>query len=80
MAKLAKFNFTVYYQLGKSNVEVDTLSRIPWDQNIRAEVVEVIFKDALEGPNALMETYDCHKKAISSLNLESPPAWMIVAD
>ena len=28
ISKLAKFNFTVYYHLEKSNVEVDTLSRI----------------------------------------------------
>ena len=34
IAKLAKFNFTIYYCLGKSNVEADVLSRIPWDQNI----------------------------------------------
>ena len=30
IAKLAKFNFTVYYHSGKSNIEVDALSRIPW--------------------------------------------------
>ena len=35
ISKLAKFNFMIYYYLGKFNVEVDALSRIPWDQNIR---------------------------------------------
>ena len=64
MAKLAKFNFMVSYQLDKSKVEADALSRIPWDQNIRAEVVEVIFKATVEGPNALMGIYACHMKAV----------------
>ena len=44
IAKLAKFNFMIYYHSGKSNIEVDALSRIPWDQNIRAEAVKAIFK------------------------------------
>ena len=31
IVNLDKFNFTIYYHLGKSNVEVDALSKIPWD-------------------------------------------------
>ena len=80
IAKDAKFNFTAYYCLGKSNIEADALSRIPWDQNIRPEVVDAIFKAAVEGPDTLMEIYAFYKKAISSLILESPPAWMTVAN
>ena len=80
IVKLPKFNFTVYYQLGKSSIEVDALSGIPWDQSIRAEVAEAIFKATVEGPNALMEIYACHEKAISSLILESPPVQMTVTD
>ena len=80
IAKLAKFNFMVYYHLGKSNIEADALSRIPWDQNIRTEAVEAIFKVIVEGPNALMGIYACHKKTIRSLILESPPAQMTIAD
>ena len=52
------------------------LSRIPWDQNIEADAIRDIFKVAVEGPEALMEVYTCHKRAISSLILESPPTWM----
>ena len=51
MAKLAKFNFTVYYILGKSNVEGDAMSRVPWDQNIRAEAVRAISKATVECPD-----------------------------
>ena len=37
-------------------------------------------KAIVEGPSALMEIYACHEKAISSLILESPPAWMTIAN
>ena len=80
IAKLVKFNFMAYYCLGKSNVEADALSRIPWDQNIRAEVVETIFYTAVEGPDTLLEVYAFHKKDISSLILESPPTQMTIVD
>ena len=56
------------------------LSGIPWDQNIKAEAVEAFFKAAVKGPDTLMEVYACHEKAISSLILESPPAWNTVTD
>ena len=42
IAKLTKFKFTIYYQSGKSNVDV--LSQIPWGQNIKPEAVEAILK------------------------------------
>ena len=29
IAKFAKFNFTIYYHSGKSNVDMDALSQIP---------------------------------------------------
>ena len=64
IAKLAKFNFMVYYHSEKSNEEADVSSRIPWDQNIRADVVEAIFKATVEGPDALMEIYACHRRLL----------------
>ena len=53
IAKLAKFNFMIYYPPEKSNVEANALYRIPWDQSNRTEAVEAIFKATMEGPNAL---------------------------
>ena len=74
--KLAKFNYTIHYHLGKSIIEADTLSRVPWDQNIEVDVVGAIFKAAVDGPETLMEIYTCHRKAVSYIILESPPTWM----
>ena len=34
----------------------------------------------MEGPDALMEVYACHEKAMRSLILESPPTQMTVMD
>ena len=76
IAKLAKFNFTIHYHSGKSDVDADALSQIPRDQNFKTNTVGAIFKAAVNGPGALMEIYTCHKRAIGSFILESPPAWM----
>ena len=59
---------------------MDALSRIPWDQSIRAEACQGHLHHCHEVPDALMEIYTCHEKAISSLILESPPVWMTVTD
>ena len=80
IAKLTGFSFTIYYHSSKSNVDADALSWIPWDQNIKAEAVEAIFKAAVEGPYALMEVYAFHEKAIGSLILGSPPTQMTMMD
>ena len=61
-------------------MEGDSFYRIPWDQSIRAEAVEAIFKVAREGPDALMGIYACHEKAVSSLILGSPPVQMSIVD
>ena len=76
IAKLANLNFTIHYHSGKSNVDADALSQIPWDQNIEVDPVGAIFKATVDGPAALMEVYTCHQRAISSLILESPPTLM----
>ena len=76
ITKLAKFNCTIHYHLGKSNVNADAFSRIPWDQNIDVDAVRAIFKATVDGPETLMKVYTCHERAISSLILESPSTWM----
>ena len=63
----------VYYHLGKYNIVADALLRIPWDQNIKAKAVGAVFKADVEGPEAIMEVYACHEKAISSVIMECPP-------
>ena len=80
IAKLAKVNFTIHYSSGKSNVNADTLSRIPLDQNIDVDAVGPIFKAAIDVPEARMEVFTCHKRAISSLILEFPSTQMTTTE
>ena len=76
IAKLAMFSFTIHYCSRKSNVSADTLSRIPRDQNTEVNAVRTIFKATVDGSEALMKVYTCHKRAVISLILESSPTWM----
>ena len=62
--------------LKKSNINADALSQIPWDQNIEADTAGAIFKAIVDGPEALLDVYACHKEAISFLILESPSTLM----
>ena len=74
---LAKFNFTIHYHLGKSNVNADTLSRIQWDQNIEAYAVGAIFKATVHGPEVLMEVYIVMRGLSVPLSWNPlPPEWL----
>ena len=45
VASLANYNFVIKYQSGKQNIEVDVLSRIPWDVESRSD--PILIKSAL---------------------------------
>ena len=57
VAQLASYNFTVMYKSGKTNIEVDPLSRIVWDRELTSEAVRVILDTAMEGSSPLVEIY-----------------------
>ena len=46
MTVLAHYLFKIHYMLGKINVEVDALSRIPWDEMIENEVIKAIINQS----------------------------------
>ena len=45
IAQLANYNFTIQYRSGKQNIDVDALSRIPWD--IESTNDPILIKSAL---------------------------------
>ena len=57
---LANYNFHIYYQSGKSNVEADALSRIDWekeDKTLQADSIQAIVTAAITGQgNDYIET------------------------
>ena len=52
---LAPYNFTLHYRSGKSNVNADALSRIPWDREIPKRVTQAIIDAKLNGPPGVAE-------------------------
>ena len=68
---LAKYNFHIHYQSGKSNTEADALSRIDWekdDKTLPADSIQAIVTAALIGQgNNYIETIPCSPQIIESL-------------
>ena len=59
---LANYNFHIHYKSGKSNVEVDALSRIDWekcDETIHADSIQAIVAAAIVGDLAYIEAISC---------------------
>ena len=71
VAGLANYNFHIHYRSGKSNVEVDALSRIDWekdDKTLPADSIQAIVTTALIGQgNDYMETIPCSPQTIELL-------------
>ena len=70
IAGLANYNFHLYYQSGKSNVEADALSRIDWgkaDKTLPADYIQAIVTATLTGQgNDYIVTIPCNSQAIES--------------
>ena len=51
VASLTNYNFKIFYKSGKLNVEVDALSRIPWENtqvdNIEPLIVKMMLQSKL---------------------------------
>ena len=60
VASLANYNFKLHYRSGKLNVEVDALSRIPWEweealHTLDAVVVTAIISRGYNGDSSIPE-------------------------
>ena len=68
VASLANYNFHLHYQSGRSNMEVDALSRIDWgknDQTLPAESIQTIVTATLTGQgNDYIKVIPCSHQAI----------------
>ena len=54
IAGKANYNIDIHLQLGKPNVEADTLSRIKWNKLIMSEAVQVVIANiaqSIDSPN-----------------------------
>ena len=54
----------------KSNVEVDALLKISWDQPLESETIQDIFFVVISGPKACMEVCTCSIKGCKILQVD----------
>ena len=78
ITKHAPFSFTIYYKSGKSNLEADSLSRVPWDKVIKPDTVLAIIKAAVKGLKALMKVCACSTKAMESVLFDTLQSQMVM--
>ena len=61
VASLANYNFKIFYKSGKLNVEVDTLSHIPWEsaqiEHMEPLIVKTMLHSKLESETSLPNEY-----------------------
>ena len=62
LMSLANYNFAIYYKVGKTNVDADALSRIPWEEHnkhIEVDLAHAIISNATQS-TALTKAYSCN--------------------
>ena len=82
VARLANYNFYLYYHSGRSNVEADALSRINRgkdDQTLPAECIQAIVTSANTGQGKhYIDIITCSPQAIESFTLPVPKNTQVV--
>ena len=67
VANLANYNFRLHYRTGKSNVEADALSRIPWDWVIDEETISSLMANVVSKSGSVVESYLNTKLPVHSM-------------
>ena len=82
MAALAVYNFTLNYRLGKSNVDADALSRIPWDreQTVDPGTVGHLLGTVITKVGCVIECYTGHTATMPEHVPKMEPSKMSVTD
>ena len=67
-------NFNLYYKPGRTNIDADTLSRLPCSEQIPNEEVQAILKGCLEQPQFLWEAHACSARITEELKGHLKPS------
>ena len=69
VAALAAYNFTLHYRPGKTNIDADALSRIPWDreQTVDPRTVGHLLGNVITKAGCVMECYTRHTTTVPEL-------------
>ena len=76
VSAIALMNFRIHYKPGKSNIDADALSRIPWSEHVSDEEVQATLKGCLEKPECLWEAYACSVQILEDLQQNMEPSKM----
>ena len=87
VAQLAKYNFSIQYKMGKTNIKANALPRISWDWMISNEAARAILDAIIEGTISLVEVYAENMHVATAIPDEvlppcnlSPLAWDVAQE
>ena len=82
VAALAAYNFTLNYRPGKTNIDTDALSRIPWnkEQMVKPETVGHLLSNVISKMGCVIECYKGHTTMVPEPILKAEPEKMSVSD
>ena len=90
ITNLANYNFWLFYQAGKTNIDADALSRVSWlgcmpddsstHLKVTAAAVQAVQEAALEGPVSPIEAYSCDLHIMDAVQDSQQDACMILED
>ena len=76
MSAIAPINFNLHYKPERTNIDADTLSRLPRSEKIDNDKVQAILKGCLEQPKFLWEAYACSARVVEYLQANPTPTGM----
>ena len=80
VSAIAPMNFNLHYKPGRTNIDADALSRLPYSERIDNDEVQAILKGWLEQPRFLWEAYSCSARVVEDLQASSTPTRMGVKE
>ena len=82
VAALAAYNFTLNYRPGKTNIDADVLSRIPWnkEQMVEPETVGCLLGNVISKAGCVIECYKGHTTTLLEPLPKVEPGKMSVID
>ena len=82
MVALVAYNFTLNYRPGKTNVDADALSRIPWnkEQMVEPETVGHLLSNVISEAGCVIECYKGHTATALEPIPKAEPGKMSVTD
>ena len=90
VASLANYNFRLYYQARKTNIDADILSRVSWPGGmpnnsgthlkVTAAAVQALQEAALKGPASPIEAYSCDLHVLDAIQDSQQVACMTLED